>query len=158
MVNAVTLVLKSDCGGHKNKKFYGLGERKAALFLTYPLLFSRMLQQAQSLCISSQQSCQQWLLQQILTAEDLVQNLYKLVLFLFSCTWITGACSDDNSISPRASLQQSDTEILKKSLKVGHTEFVIKYRALRGSQNTKRRENFQRKPEVINTVLLYCST
>lgn len=48
MANAVTLVLKSDCGGHKNKKFYWMGKRKAALFLAYPFLFSRMLQQAQT--------------------------------------------------------------------------------------------------------------
>lgn len=49
MANAVTLVLKSNCGGHKNKKFYWVREKKAALFLTYPFLFSRMLQQAQTL-------------------------------------------------------------------------------------------------------------
>lgn len=66
-------------------------------------------------------------------------------------------CSSDNSILACASLQQSDTEMLKKYLKAGHPEIVIKYRILKGSLNMKKRENFQRKPEVTNMGFLYSS-
>lgn len=68
----------------------------------------------------------------------LYQTCTSQYYFYFPCIWITGACSGDNSILTCASLQWSDTKILKKYLKVGHIEFVIKHRICSKTQSSKR--------------------
>lgn len=112
-VNAVTLVLKPDWGGHKNKQCYWVREKSCFVLNVFPFMCQNAAASSNFLCISLKQCCQQCLLQSFFTIQDLVPNLYMLVLFLFACIWITGVCSGDKSIIPTcASLHWSDTEIL----------------------------------------------
>lgn len=124
-VNAVTLVLKSDWGGHENKQCYWVREKSCFVLNVFPFICQNARVSSNFLYISLRQCCQQWLLQSFFTIQDLVPNLYKLELFLFACIWITGTCSVDNSIIPMcASLHWSDTKILKVAIFLKQDIFI----------------------------------
>lgn len=113
--HAVTLVLKPDWDSHKNKQCYWAREKSCFVLNIFPFICQNATASSNFLCISLKQCCQQWLLQSFVRIWDFVPSLYKLVLFLFACIWITGLCSAENSNIPlNASLHWSDTEIFKK--------------------------------------------